>query len=371
MPDHLTFYLPGPVRLDELGVQAAGAPARLTIGSASIVLNVMPDAKLRAHLDGLAQFLRYACGSDEAVIERFRAMKSCVATIVEPARDASVDAWARQIASSTGALVFDGQAFRDGMGRTIAEPDRRAAAQDDEPQDDDDESEEPLPPTVQQVRDRAIGLLSAACRGFAESLAPDAARAELSTLRAWLGGHGLADALTPRERSAMAADVGELPTRVTFDMTWRIEGALVLAWALQLVEMLPPDELIAVNVLAPPLGMFASSPPRESGLQLREPDELDWQHRRLLGLHWRMRDFRLNGTRVNLRELAAGRIWFGGFDLAGIDLIENDLAIDGRPIDEADPSAVARTASAARERHRAIEWLRDCRPCYDDVDTST
>ena len=62
--------------------------------------------------------------------------------------------------------------------------------------------------------------------------------------------------------------------------------------------------------------------------------------------------------------------WFGPLDVAGVRLLENDLAVGDRPLMDADPSAVARATSAVTERHLAANWLR-YGGVYSETDIST
>ena len=78
--------------------------------------------------------------------------------------------------------------------------------------------------------------------------------------------------------------------------------------------------------------------------------------RRLLGIHWRIREFLRAPGLFDFEEFSR-RAWFGGFDLKGIATAHRDLAIDGMPIEYAAEKAVQVANSIAAERYRAIGWL--------------
>jgi hypothetical protein len=91
---------------------------------------------------------------------------------------------------------------------------------------------------------------------------------------------------------------------------------------------------------------------------------------RLLGIHWRLRDFSLNPTAMNF-EAFSRECWFGSFDLTGIATLEDDLAIGGKPISKADRGDFETCFSIARERHIAINWLIGLARTYSKVPTDT
>ncbi len=92
--------------------------------------------------------------------------------------------------------------------------------------------------------------------------------------------------------------------------------------------------------------------------------------RRLLAIHWRLRDFSLGPRTMDFREFSR-TAWMGPFELEGIPLAGNDLAIGGEPIEQADPEQVHESQSIALERHHAINWLMGQTWVYSQVDTST
>jgi hypothetical protein len=159
-------------------------------------------------------------------------------------------------------------------------------------------------------------------------------------------------------------------TQAVVDASWRAEGMAVLAWALGTADLPAHDELVQPGTVADGLGFLGDEVPLLEAPRLRLPSELERMQRRLLGLHWRLRDYQLFPRALDLRALAA-KCWFGSFDLDGIALCDGDLAIGGVPISLADADQVTQVTSIARERHQAINWLcGDCRR-YSHVGTST
>lgn len=63
--------------------------------------------------------------------------------------------------------------------------------------------------------------------------------------------------------------------------------------------------------------------------------------------------------------------WFGPLDISGLPLVDGDLALHGRRIDQAPPDSIDTALSAARERHQAANWLREGPDRYSDASVAT
>lgn len=233
----------------------------------------------------------------------------------------------------------------------------------------DDDDFEPRPPPAERVARRALCLSAVAARGFLEADAPPDAEEHREGIVEWLGEHELLSELEPAERALLDARVGSLEPQSIVDASWRSEGIAVLAWALGLAELPAHDEMVDVANLTSDLGFLDDAVALDAP-NLRPDAERNWMSGRLSGLHWRLRDFSLRPQPMDFRAFAAD-CWFGSFDLEGVELVDDDLAIDGKAIAEADPERVGITHSIAMERHQAINWLAGYEPIYSQVDTST
>jgi hypothetical protein len=232
----------------------------------------------------------------------------------------------------------------------------------------DDELER-QPPDAERVARRALCLSAVAARGFLESDAPADADRHRAGMVAWLEEHDLLDELEPGERALLDARVGSLEPQAIVDATWRSEGIAVLAWMLGVAQLPAHDEMVDVAGLTSDLGFLDDASALDAP-RLRSEDERQWMGDRLLGLHWRLRDFSLRPEAMDFRAFAAD-CWFGSFDLEGIPLVDDDLAIDGQAITDADPDRRGIAHSIAMERHQAINWLAGWDAVYSQVDTST
>lgn len=112
---------------------------------------------------------------------------------------------------------------------------------------DDDAVEINLRPPA-EVAARLLVLVALARRAFLELrpdlIADDSPEAERFDLQSWLAEEKLLDFLSPDELALIEVPVGQPTPDDTTDATWRIEDAVVLAWALELIPSIPPyDEV--------------------------------------------------------------------------------------------------------------------------------
>lgn len=192
---------------------------------------------------------------------------------------------------------------------------------------------------------------------------------ERSRLLDWIATGGFAEEFEPHETSPHVP-CGELSAQPTIDDWWRLEGAVVLAWALGLAP--PPSDAPsdAAEELATIAGWSNGVPAGlVDGATLRSDDELRAAQNHQFFWHWRFVDHRVNPRALDFAELGRSS-WFGNFADGEFRLVDGDLAVGDRSISDADPNIVAGHASAAAERHTAINWLRGGRS-YGDTPANT
>jgi hypothetical protein len=239
--------------------------------------------------------------------------------------------------------------------------------------EDNDENEEPAPPTAQRVAQRMLALAVVANRGLVENEAgakPEVREAPAQMIK-YVNNIGIGDELEPDEWEALRRPLGRLEPQTMIDCVWRIEGLNVLTWALNLTEMQAHDELVRPPEVFEAIHLFNREFAAEllGRPQLRSPEELHAMQGRLLGIHWRLRNFTLRPEPMDFNAFSK-KCWFGSFDISGIRTLNNDLAIGDSPISEASEDEFDTAFSAARERHQAINWL-NWGGVYSEVDTST
>lgn len=232
----------------------------------------------------------------------------------------------------------------------------------------------PPPPSPDRVAHRACALAAVTARALLEQ--EDASDPGVEQTRAriltWVNEIGIRDELEPDEWKVLQLPLGVPPQRDIINATWRLEGLGVLAWALGRFELRPHDQLADPVQLLPSLGILNAQRAREliASPALRPIEELQALSERLFAIHWRLREWHLKHRPMDFPEFARNA-WFGPLDLANLPLIENDLAIDSKPLSRALEDAVSRASSAAVERRVAANWLMGGSAVYSQTDTST
>lgn len=387
----ITLYVPGaPTTRAEL--VAAGATKvrevreagrivsfELQLSGGAVVLTVMSGPEFMEHRAGLEGFVAQACDvQDPDLPSRLRLLTHALGVLADDDVDVNehVLPLLQRFAGARGAMAFmraDGLLDADGEPlATLRGPAGDDVEDPDDAERDDEDPPERTPPTVERVVRRAYALAAVVRRGLIEHES-EGREAEVgaAALRAWLERHGLWDELEPAEAALLTMPPGDLDPQATINAVWRAEGVGVLAWALGRRELPPHDEVGDVALLERALDAGSRGRPALlDGATLRSTAELEAMQRRLLTVHWRTVDFRVQPRRIDFPAVA--RQFPAGFlDLAGLPLAEGDLAIGGLPIDVADEESVDRASSIAVERHLAIEWLLGGHPLYSEVDAST
>jgi hypothetical protein len=234
--------------------------------------------------------------------------------------------------------------------------------------------EDAAPPSAERVVRRALALVAVTGRAILEQ---DDANAEhvqqtYADLLAWVKDIGIDDEFEAHEREVVNRPLGQLDHRQQTNATWRLEGLVVLAWALKRFEIPPHDELVQLNPLWRSLGILDAQAARAllAKPELRSREELGTLRNRLFALHWRLRNYYASPKAMDFAEFAK-TCWFGPLDITGLPLIDGDLAIKGQRIDRADPDASGAAHSTAQERHLAVNWLWEGPERYSEACVAT
>lgn len=228
------------------------------------------------------------------------------------------------------------------------------------------------PPSEERVQRRAWALSCVVCRAFMESFDDAAEAATLqSRILSWIDAIDLRSEFEPSEITMIEADIGVLSPQDVANGSWRSEGLAVLAWALARNELPAHDVMVDPSAAANSVLFLAEDAlDRRHELRLRSADELAKLSAVQLALHWRLREFSLRATPLDFRKFVE-TAWFGPLSIEGVELAENDLAIDGVPLSKAPVDRFQQCRSIAMERHQAINWLSGWDEIYSEVDTST
>jgi len=239
----------------------------------------------------------------------------------------------------------------------------------DAPQD-----ENPLiPPAPERVAARALVLSAVSWRGLIEEDGdrPDDAEQQRQDAMDWLVSIGAAEEMEAEEVDVLSAPVGTLDQQVAEDATWRTEGMVVLAWALGRADLPPVHiECDAHRVLG---GLGFLKDRRKTPLDrpgLRDLDEIHAWADTYLTLHWRLREYAQHPDPIDFVAYVSDCTW-GPLRLDGLEIIDDDLAIDGVPLDEVEDDVLNDVLGIAQERHQALNWLVGFAPVYSEVGTDT
>jgi len=343
----------------------------------------------------LGYFSRFPLGAlMPRVIATIDSFRFVVGTIAQPDLDIQSDdprvRYVVAVAKCLDAAVFTPSALRDAQGRVLVD-----AAGDSDPaavwpatpvgemparetraaeRDDDEDEPEIEPPSPQRVARRALALAAVAGRALLEQEDPSNSGVEETRQRInlWVDTVGLRDELEPDEEKLLRQGLGKPLQQEAINGCWRLEGLCVLAWALGKFQVPPHDQTVeppallkAMHILDAPAAKALIATPT-----VRPIDELKAMADRLLAVHWRLRQFRLDGKKIDDWQSKAKNAWFP-LNVDGIPMVDGDLALCGDAIINAPEDAFHLASSIAQERHQAINWLAGDAEVYSETDTPT
>lgn len=361
--------------------------AVVELGAVRVTITQMSAEVLAAHLAGVRNFVHHRCTvDDDALAGRLDHVVQVLALVIEPALDAAgkTAELIGGLARAGHGVTFDGVRFRDLDGRTLAtrrldpgaDPAAAPGTASVELEGITTELADPSAtgetPSAARVLARARVLSAVAVRAFLEEEPRVQATEMVVRIRRWLisaAGAEVAAELERDERELIDTAVGSVTAERRTDATWRSEGLAVLGWALGVSEL--PDHATPVDAgaVAAAVGFLAPEPPpKVAPPRLRSAAELDWMARRLTGLRWRLKELWTRRDPIDFRAFAKNAA-SGSFDLIGIALADDDLAIDGVAITRVPRTRMVQCHSIAVERLQAIAWLRGQHRLYSKVES--
>jgi len=212
---------------------------------------------------------------------------------------------------------------------------------------------EPSPPTAERVAARAMVLSAVSCRAAIEK---DAGKSGAEKLRKrvlpWLERIGAAGEIEPAENTLISTQLGKLAAKTGMNASWQSEGVAVLAWALQCSDLPPVYVQCEMADTANSMGFLddGENTPMHSP-RLRDPAEIEKWADTYLTLHWRLRLLESDPGPKDFVSCVSACTW-GFLRLDQLELVDNDIAIDGVRIDKLDYSKYRETLSIVQERHR-------------------
>lgn len=217
----------------------------------------------------------------------------------------------------------------------------------------------PADPSIARIGARLVALVAVAARALTEYDGRDVAEARDGIL-AWVDGAGGAGELEEFEAAMLERPAGGLDEAALAYGSWQIEGAVVLAWALGLVPVVPLHDQAVDPALVSAGVRFPDAAATGAVLRSctrRHPALVDAEATRQFAVYWRLREFADKGEALDLEAFArSGQQGPLRFDR--VPLLGGDLAVAGRPIADSDPDAVEVSLGIVGERVRALSWLR-------------
>jgi hypothetical protein len=235
-----------------------------------------------------------------------------------------------------------------------------------------DDNFEPAPPSPERVAARALVLSAVSCRALIEKDAgKDGAEELRQEIFPWLELIGAASEMEAAETALVATPLGKLAPEKARNSSWQSEGMAVLAWALSCAELPPVHIQCEPADIANAMGFLDN---RENtpmhNPRLRDAEEIRKWADTYLTFHWRLRLLESDPGPKNFVSCVATCTW-GSLRLDMLELVDNDIAIEGVRVDKVDYDVYRKTISIVQERHQAFNWLLGFATVYSSVTTDT
>jgi tetratricopeptide (TPR) repeat protein len=236
-------------------------------------------------------------------------------------------------------------------------------------------------PSAERVARRAMVLSLVVYRASLEQFVGEAKYEALRRrLSEWVKRLDLAAELEKEERAILRAPLGQADEQMCLDASWRVEGLGVLAWALKRLELPLYDDQASARDATASVGFSeqlldtldtAGAQEFLDQARLRSQAEIDAYAVHATLVHWRLRQFGLDGKRMKFVRYLRSHPSFKESWLGGLQFVAGDLALRGQTLSEVPPEHVATFTSAAVERQEAAYWLQGDEPVYAHVVANT
>jgi uncharacterized protein DUF4272 len=285
------------------------------------------------------------------------------------------DARGRILFGSGGEVEEDAEAVWPRVAGEVSSSEPLGAAMHEmsRPKPPDDGDERSDPPTAERVVRRALALTAVTARAILEQdVENQDATATYQNLLTWVRDIRIDDEFEPDESEVLQRPLGRLEPCQRINSAWRLEGLVILAWALIRSDIPPHDQLVSLKPLWRSLGLLDTTAAVKllAKPTLRSREEIDTLRNRLFALHWRLRNFHVTPGVMDFADYARN-CWFGPLDLTGLRLVKGDLALRGNRIDRAPLDVFSSAHSAAQERHQAANWLWEGPERYSQASVAT
>lgn len=215
----------------------------------------------------------------------------------------------------------------------------------------------PIAHSPQCIYRTALFLAYVACRGMIDGdphpkAAATAKRISNIFKEDWV--HGLT--LDPPEQRFIDAPFGRLQQSQRIEASWLIENMAVLAWAVKAAELPPYYQKVDGAAVGRVLGVFqAGHTDRIAEATLREPNEIIAGAQVYATLYWRFTTYRKDHAAVDFQaKLTAPE---GHLLVDGLEFIDRDLAVEGKPLGEMTEEEVQNVSGIVHQRYQEFRFL--------------
>lgn len=192
--------------------------------------------------------------------------------------------------------------------------------------------------------------------------------------------NGLWPDMTPAEQAFIRSSPSEVSLQMLIDVSWLMEAAECLLWALGYLDDLPPYD---TQASPDHLKLLPPGPHQTllNGAALRPADEISSRRDAAESWHWRSRTRQLQEsghtaplpsglTRAEVIRMSAEGAASDGLFKAPLG---DDFPAFGQPYRDISPEQWSQAASIVMERHRALNWLCGYAPDnqWDETPTDT
>jgi hypothetical protein len=189
----------------------------------------------------------------------------------------------------------------------------------------------------------------------------------LGSVRGWLETSGCDAELEPGERASLDHPLGRLDPGEIDRYGWYGEAAAVLAWSVQRFDLPGIGRAVDALEVAGALDWLTEQGAMlRTGARLRPREQLSALLEVVGAADWRLKQVAVAPQPVSMTRWSSGGMQWPP-DVARFDLVDDDLAIGGRPVTQVDARKLLNAARAVRERHRAALWLLGQASAYSDV----
>jgi hypothetical protein len=175
------------------------------------------------------------------------------------------------------------------------------------------------------------------------------------------------DTLDAGEKALLRQPAGSWSQLERNQASWLVEGVAVLAWTLCRAELPAYGTKCQAAPVSLSLGLFRPEVREQIGeWETRGQEEIAVWAARYFALHFRLHHYFAQAQKMDFAEVLRDPKWPHSVR-DGLELVDGDLAIDGKALAEVGPERLGEVFSIVRERCKAFRWLTGYDKSYATV----